>query len=849
MASGQALDNTSSSASNPQVSAPSQPPPADAGAGHRRRRHRNKKRRNRRQSFAGPLDIADADAPSPEADPNEGLLAVPNRPAARSSFYRLGQTSSVGNNLSTTSIESSALLDHRHQQPMPTRRPSTLGQFGRRTSYTPRNPQTHIYDGPSYREPFTGPYRPGSSQENPGPHRSYGADSDDEVTMDDRTPLISIPDFGAPGAAQAYGGLGTSNEEATGRLGRRRKSNATSTSSRHLRPTLARQGSGGGQGEYNVNYPPSMPGSPKQEPHRSMGFDDVMLTESFSPSRSPERRRLRDSVIDITGEAGKDPYCAASTPPSPTFEDRGNHRRSVILQAEEDVCFPVDSMSEIVDDELPSARDDPFHMRGRRRRTKRWPDLDVLEEWSRGEKEQRSEGIRARRVSEPVLVGGRLRPNLKTGWHRLEEDLPYRFTYFNEEFAGTIHSQTISGLLQPGQTFRELFIPDPPVLSDDSSDDGSEEGTPRRDNPPAQQLPFTGGGDSTFGAHHSSTETERPLVAAPDHMSAPPQQTPEKKQERQAKPKRYGARPTFWLDVLSPTEAEMKVISRAFAIHPLTSEDILMQEAREKVELFRNYYFVNYRTFDQDTNSENYLEPINMYVVVFREGVISFHFSMTPHPANVRRRIRQLKDYLILSGDWISYAIIDDITDVYVPLIKSVEDEVDTIDDMILQIHSADHMPPNKEKGNEAKSEAGVCDGGDMLRRVGDCRKKVMSLYRLLGNKADVIKGFAKRCNEQWEITPRSEIGFYLGDIQDHIVTMTSNLGHYEKILSRSHSNYLAQISIRMNERQEETSDLLNRLTVLGTIVLPMNIITGLWGMNVLVPGQDVENSLYWFWS
>ena len=51
-----------------------------------------------------------------------------------------------------------------------------------------------------------------------------------------------------------------------------------------------------------------------------------------------------------------------------------------------------------------------------------------------------------------------------------------------------------------------------------------------------------------------------------------------------------------------------------------------------------------------------------------------------------------------------------------------------------------------------------------------------------------------------------------------------------------------------MNERQEQTADVLGKLTVLGTIVLPMNIICGMWGMNVKVPGQDVE-SLYWFWS
>lgn len=51
-----------------------------------------------------------------------------------------------------------------------------------------------------------------------------------------------------------------------------------------------------------------------------------------------------------------------------------------------------------------------------------------------------------------------------------------------------------------------------------------------------------------------------------------------------------------------------------------------------------------------------------------------------------------------------------------------------------------------------------------------------------------------------------------------------------------------------MNERSEQTSDILNKLTVLGTIVLPMNIICGMWGMNVQVPGQDVEN-LWWFWG
>ena len=185
------------------------------------------------------------------------------------------------------------------------------------------------------------------------------------------------------------------------------------------------------------------------------------------------------------------------------------------------------------------------------------------------------------------------------------------------------------------------------------------------------------------------------------------------------------------------------VISKAFKIHPLTSEDILMQEQREKVELFKHYYFINYRTFEQDENSEDYLDPVNLYVVVFREGVISFHFSMTPHPANVRRRIRQLSDYLVLSPDWISYAIIDDITDAYAPMIQKIEEEVDDIDEVILRLHSSGE-PEDMEKSqfslynnphHEKKPETpNIQDSGrDMLRRVGECRKKVMSLYRLFG--------------------------------------------------------------------------------------------------------------------
>ena len=60
-----------------------------------------------------------------------------------------------------------------------------------------------------------------------------------------------------------------------------------------------------------------------------------------------------------------------------------------------------------------------------------------------------------------------------------------------------------------------------------------------------------------------------------------------------------------------------------------------MEETREKIELFRNYYLVCFRSFDQDQYSPTYLEPLNMYIIVFREGILSVCAFLTLHTHTV----------------------------------------------------------------------------------------------------------------------------------------------------------------------------------------------------------------------
>lgn len=587
--------------------------------------------------------------------------------------------------------------------------------------------------------------------------------------------------------------------------------------------------------------------------------------------------------------------------------------------------------------------------------------------------------------TEPVAVDSRLGP-----------DALCRFTYFREDLDGTLHAPTLLGLIgqpevQPAKALlksarslvrgdtrelvmldlKQLFSPLDYALA--AQADSARDGTPEHE-------PAPNGAASVGSQHLNPLQRMQQKVGLPLATlalgTAPPTAANSVSVSSHT--------PPFWLDILDPLEEEMKVLSKTFGLHPLTTEDIFLGEAREKVELFRLYYFVCFTSFDivyerrkqrlaehekklnklldysrSDDGSDGLrwltklvgrrddslarrsrkslalsvlknmrvrsgeLCPLNMYMIVFQHAVLTFHFSPTPHPINVRRRARMLKDHLHVSADWICYALIDDITDSFAPMIDAIEQEVYLIEDEIMRMHSGENesdddldldldveLIPQQRPRNDVfyrrQRSKSVVDTpaplllsflrkrglrvdytslasgkssrssststlskivawkrkGDMLRRIGECRKRVMSVMRLLGLKADVIRGFSKRFSEtdplaksntelrqlNARLALRQEILMYLGDIQDHIVTMVQSLNHYEKLLARSHLNYLAQINIDMTKVNNDTNDVLGKITILGTIVLPINVVTGLWGMNCIVPGQD-HPGLTWFYG
>ncbi len=137
-----------------------------------------------------------------------------------------------------------------------------------------------------------------------------------------------------------------------------------------------------------------------------------------------------------------------------------------------------------------------------------------------------------------------------------------------------------------------------------------------------------------------------------------------------------------------------------------------------------------------------------------------------------------------------------------------------------------------------------------LIPQVEILRKKITHIIRCLHGKVDVLNGFVKRCQapDKHPGFPDGSLLLYLGDVQDHLVTTLSTLAHIDDIVGRSHANCLAQLSATNLRISLSINAAMSKITVLATIFVPCHLVTGMFGMNVQVPGQDADR-LSWFFG
>jgi magnesium transporter len=283
----------------------------------------------------------------------------------------------------------------------------------------------------------------------------------------------------------------------------------------------------------------------------------------------------------------------------------------------------------------------------------------------------------------------------------------------------------------------------------------------------------------------------------------------------------------FWLDILDPSIDEIRALAEIFRLHQLTLENMELDaddpEAREKCDVFEDYFYINLKAIDTELSSGlGPLVSINMAILAFPGMVITTHKEPLHLHRTVAKRIRLLTARSRLSADWIVYALLEDVIDFFSVSGQDIEIEVDSIDELVMVLS--------------------VNDQEDMLHRIGSIRKRVVQQLRFVSNKNEIFRIIVKRASHRFS----EDAGFYLRDLHEHVAMLDQNMDQYDESLNRSHNNYLAQVSIEISHTSNKLNDVMKKLTVAASVALPWTVISALWGMNIDVPGQDDGYKIFW---
>eukprot|EP00298_Acanthocystis_sp_HF-20_P014144 c20654_g1_i3.p1 GENE.c20654_g1_i3~~c20654_g1_i3.p1 ORF type:complete len:403 (+),score=149.07 c20654_g1_i3:246-1454(+) len=287
----------------------------------------------------------------------------------------------------------------------------------------------------------------------------------------------------------------------------------------------------------------------------------------------------------------------------------------------------------------------------------------------------------------------------------------------------------------------------------------------------------------------------------------------------------------FWAHICVPSANDSIDITQAFKMHPLTVEDICGADAsREKLEVFRTYLYFSIDCIDPSSDT-----PTRVHIVIFENCVLSFsriylqpiQNALDRVSTEISSRSKRGEEWTsLLAGDWILYFLIDGIIDDFIPEIKALHSEAETIDDLVYL------MSPTER--------------ADLLRRIGTTLQRLRKLQPTFIVKEDILK---KLCISQNVSTYESLDKFvtadpkrYLMDVLDHIVEARHSLHFIEHLLETSAQNYLAQVSVEMTEASNRMAYQMARLSIVATFMLPLNLIAGLFGMNCNIPGRDEDN-------
>jgi magnesium transporter len=262
-----------------------------------------------------------------------------------------------------------------------------------------------------------------------------------------------------------------------------------------------------------------------------------------------------------------------------------------------------------------------------------------------------------------------------------------------------------------------------------------------------------------------------------------------------------------WVNIERPNEADIACLRENYPFHPLDLADCLSKIQRPKLDVYKDYLFLifHYSIWDKVKRVSS---AEQVAVFVGNNYVITAHNGRFMPLVDLFRRCRSdeqvRREHFGNGSGYLVYRIVDSSVDSYFPILDKLLELTDKVEDAVF------------DENIEAAKEVFI------LRRDIITQRRIMFPNRTTFSELESkLVRFSK-----------IDLAPHFGDVMDHMNKICETLDECKEIIDAfKDTDYVLSTN--------RIKTFLRILTILGSIAVPFVVISGIYAMNVLLPGGN----------
>ena len=263
-----------------------------------------------------------------------------------------------------------------------------------------------------------------------------------------------------------------------------------------------------------------------------------------------------------------------------------------------------------------------------------------------------------------------------------------------------------------------------------------------------------------------------------------------------------------WINVERPTARDIDYLAHSYLFHPFDLEDCISRIELPKIDEYENYLFLvlHFPVFNKEARVTT---PSQVSVFIGSDYVVSVHSGdlkpLSKLFKDCQQNERARQENMERSSGYLLYRILDRLVDYCFPIMNKIIANVEAVEDRLFS--------------DKAR---------DSVRDISVLRRDIMAYRRIIRAQPTILRSLEKRDYPFLH----EDLDVYFGDIGDHIGKIMQTLDEYKEVVEGLNQSSDSLFS-------HSTTEVMKMLTVLGTVLLPLLVVSGIYGMNVPLPFQN----------